>query len=149
MIIRLQPDQISAFWDMIKHGVRISNRQVPESQIAEFYNNTLACLMSGSAQCWVGVDQLEERRMLNGMMITEIKVDSITRERFLYHHTFYLYRAHSPEQVDEYFDVVKQFAKDNNCVAIHTYTTSEAAVRHLERQNFTTELKFYQFNIGG
>lgn len=118
MILKLQPDQISTFWDAIKFSMLMAV-DVPANLRQDFSNRALINIMSGNAQCWLSYKERENGDKEAYAIFTTKLIESIEYgTRVLYVNTLYGIRKLDKELFDEGLEKMKEFAKANDCSVI-------------------------------
>ena len=120
MLIELMEDQISLFWDMIKHGM-IQSYKIPKEFQQDFSIKMLEYLLSGLSQAWVGYSISDENeRKIHFTATTKIIDRKYYGFKVLYIDSTYSYRLMSEEMVNELGNGLYEFAELNNCTMIVT-----------------------------
>lgn len=114
MFIKLQPEQITCFWEYIKKGM-IESYEVPVKFQQDFAIKSLSNLLIGMTQCWVGtyVDDKGDRR-LHYIVTTKI-VDGDYGDKLLLVDSFYSVMPVNKEIFLESYKSISEFAKANDC----------------------------------
>lgn len=124
MFIKLQPDQVVLFWEIIRHGLTVAYR-IPKDVQQDFAIGTLVSLLSGMSQAWIGYSLDEEgNKRLTGVITSRIVDDMYQGIKYLYIGGTYGYRRISPELYAEGIKALEEFAKANGCKAIVTEYSS-------------------------
>lgn len=136
MVIKLQPDQVVLFWDLIKHGV-INAYKIPHEYQLDFTNKYLEKLLTGLYQCWVGYEIDEE----GVKRITAIQCSRIIDEKEYGIRTFaligvYGFRLISPALEDDTFEKLEEFARANGCNVMVTEYSSKRIGDMLAKHGF-------------
>lgn len=142
MIIQLQPEQISMWWDKIKYAACAAM----ETDSAAYVQSLLSALLSGTHQCWIIFD--DERELVAMGITCIIEVDLIAK-KYLHVDAFYSYQTLNDELVREATDYVKSFAVANGCGQIRTLTGNPRAARLLEVAGFYTGKTEYLLDLSG
>lgn len=146
MFIKLQPDQVPIFWDMIKQGM-IESYRVPKEFQQDFTLNALTQLLSGMAQCWIGykVDE-EENKRIHYILTSKIVDEKHFGVRVMFIDSLYGFRLITQDMVDYAYEGLKKFALANNCNVIAAEHASKRVKEFLTSQGFekyrTTYRKF-------
>ena len=118
MIIRLQPDQIVLFWDMIRKSMIESNKIHREYQ-QDYAISRLTKFLSGRLQAWIGYKVNEK----GDKEIYTVFASSIVDEkhygvRALNAEAIYGFRMIDEEVLMEMLIKMVEFAKANGCNAL-------------------------------
>ena len=148
MVIQLQPDQIVAFWDAIKHGMstleRIRERGgSPQDRL----NSVLKNLLSGYLQCWIIFEEEEGKRKLHAFGISYIMKDRLTDKETLIIDSLYGFRKLSNELAVEAIDKLKEYAKNTGCSTIYAITSNKRVIDLMELNNFKPIYQIYSLEV--
>lgn len=120
MFIKLQPDQVPLFWDMIRHGV-IQSYKIPKEFQQDFANKYLENLLLGMYQAWVGYNVDEDgNEKLHAIVCSKIVDEKEYGVRTLMLIGVYGFRLITDELIDEALKQFEKYAKANNCNVIAT-----------------------------
>lgn len=144
MFIKLQPDQVTHFWEPIKHGMIEANK-IPEESQQDFTLKALEHLLSGLTQCWIGF-QIDDNgnKKLSFIMTTKIVDEKHHGIRVFSINTLYGFRLISEELVSEINDKLSGFAKANNCNVIAVETNVKRVKGFLISQEFEEHSTIYR-----
>lgn len=137
MIVMLQPDQISAFWPAIKHTIMIACRP-DEREAAVFCNKVLQRLLSGKAQCWVGMHEREDGRHIDGVGITTIEESSLG-ETYLFLHSLYAFTVIPEENLNAIIPTLEKFCRNRGISKMLTFTRNQRLRDYYASQGFTQD----------
>lgn len=119
-LIRLTPDQVPRFWEAIKFScVKADN--IRKEDLPKYLNQLLHSLLSSKAQCFI---RLSDNRQLQALMVTKIMADDVTGEKVLFVACLYSYEPVSGEMWKIDFEKVRQFALQQDCQGITTWTNN-------------------------
>ena len=121
MITQLLPDQISAFWDIIKYAIEQS---VPptEGDSPDKMNNILAELLSYKKQCWASYTVDGNERKFEAIGLTQIIDDSTSDTKSLLMYCVYGFRNIPMKSWAEALKALSSFAKSKGCDRMLGYT---------------------------
>jgi len=127
MFIKLQPDQVGLFWEMIKQGI-ISSYRIPKEYQQNFAVKSLERLLSGLSQAWIGykIDEDSNKR-IHYILTTEIVDEKHYGVRYLSIESLYGLRLIAQEELDEMYKGLKEFALGNKCNVMMTSTFGKRA----------------------
>lgn len=136
MFIKLQPDQVSIFWEMIKHGM-INSYKIPREFQQDFTLKALEHLLSGLSQCWIGY-QLDDdgNKRIHFIMTSKIVDEKYYGVRVLFIDSLYGFRLMSEKMVSEIYKGMSEFAKANNCQIMAAEYSSKRVEEFLLSQGF-------------
>ena len=115
MIIKLQPDQVVLFWDMIKLSMIESNK-VPKEFQQDYSINILTKFLSGKLQAWIGYkkDDKGDKR-IHTCFVSSIIDEKYHGVRALNAEAIYGFKMIDEELLIEIYVKMEEFAKANNC----------------------------------
>lgn len=134
MIVRLIPEQITIFWDAIRHAA-IQSNGVTEDQAYEYGKNLLLKLLSEKAQAWLIYDYVDDKKIdkqVHGIGITELTHNQGTGVQALLLSAIYVFRPTSEQDYKEAIDEVKKFGKNAGCTEMFTYSHTERQFHLME-----------------
>jgi hypothetical protein len=136
LIVKLLPDQIPPYWDIIKHG----SQQVLPPTTADnpaAMNGILQNLLTGILQCWVLFDT--DGQHFKAFLITDISTDHFSNQRFLHLYVLYGIRPLDEAEWLQSIEVLTAFAQSNNCQVITGYTNNDALCDKLAQYGFSKD----------
>jgi len=139
MIVRLMPEQVSGFWNLIKTGViDIGNRMTPGNW--NIANNVFNRCLAGLMQIWLCSEELEGKPNFVGFFITAIETDKIDDSRNLNISYTYAFKTVSDELIKEAVEVVNKYAKEDKCNNI-TFVSLNSKVDIMAEKAWPGKLK--------
>lgn len=141
MIIKLTPEQVSVYWDMIRHGVVVTYRP-SKLEEANITNKLLENLLIGKAQCWMGFNIVEGKREFSAFCVTLLEETSVGQIQLLIH-TLYGFRFITPELLSEAMPMMEKFALTSGCSRIIMYTNNSRLQEYCADNNFNQDTKLY------
>ena len=111
MIIKLLPNQIPFFWEAIKFATKQAD-EVESNNMQPYFNELLHALLSNKAQCYV---YLNNDRILVGLLITRLKIDRITKDKFLFMQSVYTWESLEDQIWRRAYDITRLFAIKEGC----------------------------------
>ena len=146
MLNKLLPNQISAYWDSLKHGLEQS---CPSDSFVdgESLNKCLIALMSGNLQAWFATTRVDNKIEYHGNLITKILTDDITGRKSLLLVSLYLFKQAPQEIWIDAFETLRKFAVANDCKKITAYTTNPAVLKRATQFNFNTDWSILSLEI--
>lgn len=143
MILQLQPEEISVYWDQIRYAAIAAMELEPPAN--EYAQALLTALLSGTHQCWLIMDAAKEPC---AMGITCILDESLTGVRRLHLDAFYSYQTLSEYLAKEATNYVVKYARDVGCTQIRALTSNPRAMRLLAIAGFYTGKTEYLLSCG-
>lgn len=140
MIVQLQPEQISLWWDQIKYAACAAM----ETDSVAYVQSLLSALLSETHQCWLILD---DERELCAMGITCVVEVDLTARKYLHIDAFYSYQTLTEPLAKEATEYVKKFAVANGCGQIRALTNNPRASRLLAVAGFYTGKTEYLLSV--
>jgi hypothetical protein len=145
MVIRLQPDQVAAMWEVIKFGAIQANR-IPKEQEESFLTNILAKALDGSIQVWILYDYSEPgeaQKDFYAFALTCMVHDPVFNVDYFTVHTLYALRPMTYEIMHEGIEAVVEFARLNNIPKIVAFTYDSRIAKIFDRFEFKQDILVY------
>jgi len=111
LIIKLLSTQIPQYWETIKFAA-ITADEINKEDLQPYLIDLLHDLLSDKAQCWIRID---ENRKIVALLITKFKMNKIGTKRSLHFQCIFSYAKVSINSWQEDFNMLIQFAKQENC----------------------------------
>lgn len=86
MLIELLPDQIPAFWEVIKFAA-VQSDGITEKDIEIYSYNLLQDLLSSKKQCFI----VQQENQISVIALTEFRYDLLLEKRYLYFSNLYAF----------------------------------------------------------
>lgn len=136
MFIKLQPDQIAHFWELIRHGL-ITSYKIPNEYQHDFSLKYLESLLLGLMQAWLGfmIDE-EGNKRVHVTLTTKIVDEKYYGTKCLFVDSLYTFRPITDEIVKAVENAVVPFAKANGCNMIAAEYTSNRERDYLLSNGF-------------
>lgn len=141
MLIKLQPAQVTQFWDDIKKGM-IDSYEIPKEFQQDFANSELVDLLSGMTQCWVGLYLDDNKNKHLQYIITARIIDNkYYKRKVLNIDSFYSLMPLDKKALIEVYKSIYDFAIANNCSDL------EAMRKDKGIEKMLTDLGFKPYKI--
>lgn len=148
MIIKLQPDQISPMWDLIKYSILQANKSVFGDAVPLFLNHILEQMLIGKAQVWVSYKETEDKEKEVYMIsITCIMHDPIFQIDYLFGHSAYAIKPLTMELITEAHEAYCQFGRMNSCQKIISTSADERVSALYKRVAMSQEMFVYSKSL--
>ena len=146
MVNAMLPEQISAFWDVIKYGIE---RSLPPfvGDHPDKMNRILSALLSGKLICWAAYQVDGDNRKFEGILITEILHDKASDTKNLLIYCAYGYEHGTPERWLYGLKVILKYAKSKGCTNVVAYTTIPYMVNLAKSMGGSAEWTYCMFNV--
>lgn len=115
MIIRLQPDQVVLFWDLIRKSM-IESNNVPKEFHQEYSISMLTKFLSGKLQAWLGYKVNKDGdKEIHTVFASSIINEKYFGVRALNAESIYGFRVIDAEVLLDMYEKMVEFAKANDC----------------------------------
>ena len=146
MLTKLLPEQVSAFWDIIKFSVEESLPPIV-GENPDKMNRILTSILSGKTQCWASYRRDEEIPIFEGICLTRIIYDDASDTKNLLIYTVYGYEKTIEESWMNAFLSVSKYAVAEGCSQVVAYTSVPYIVEKAKMYGANTDFTFVTFNI--
>lgn len=143
MIIKLLPEQVVKFWDMLRFA--IAETFMPRGTCTnEHLRFILAGLLSGKQQCWMAFKLVDDERKFIGFIVTRLGEDQAIGEKTLFLDSVYAFQSVPDEIMADAQVVLNKFAAKNNCKHIVSLTESEKVMHLAQRNGYKARFYLYK-----
>ena len=125
MLTKLIPDQVAAFWPIIKYAVEESVPPIVGEQ-PDRMNRILSSMLSGKLEVWASYTRPENK--FEAIMVTQFLFDEGSGTKNLLLYSVYGYTAITEKSWTEGFHYLAEYAKANNCSALIAYSANQDIV---------------------
>ena len=142
MLIKLLPEQVVKFWDMLRFA--IAETFMPRNSCTnEHLQAILASLLAGKTQCWMGFKMVEGERKFIGFVVTRIGEDPAIKEKTLFVDSIYAFQTVPEELLFTCQGILEKFAKKNNCKSMAALTEADRIAKLAQRNGYSQ--RYYLF----
>lgn len=123
MFIKLLPDQVASFWDVIKHAIEESLPPIVGDG-TDRMNNILSAALCDKLDVWISFTIEGNVKKINGVMTTRISTDDISGSKSLLMYSLYSYSDSNVDQsyYEEGLKLLAKYANGRGCSRIIAYT---------------------------
>ena len=121
MLIRLLPDQISQFWNVIKYAIEQSLPPIAYEH-PDKLNRILSAAISGKVEVWVSYTKTQEVNKLEGVVVTKILYDDASGTKNLLIYCLYGYEKVNSDSWLIGLTALVKYAKSRGCSQIISYS---------------------------
>ena len=148
LVSKLLPEQISAFWDVIKFAVEESLPPLA-GEHPDKMNRILSAALRGTLEVWAEyVKEGEEGNIkFEGIALTQILYDEPSGTRNMLIYCLYGYGPINPGSWARTLSVVSNYAQEKGCNQIMAYTDVEHLVNLARGLGADTSYTFISFNV--
>ena len=147
MLVKLMPDQVSKFWDVIKYALENSPPLTTEVHYDSWINEVLTSAMSGDISVWASYTKEEEVKF-EGLALTSFEVDRFIKKKSLLIYYVFSYAKVANDNWIEGLKTLAQYAKLHKCTRIIAYSNVPEIIKICEKLGGDTSITFISFNIG-
>lgn len=144
MIIRVLPEQIPRFWEVIKFAMSKANN-LENNELVVYLNVILHELLNSKAQCWI---RFNDDRFFMAICITGINVDKQTGEKKLILHCMYSFKAIDNDALKEELLFIKSYAENQKCSCICATSSNKRVWDLALLFGFTEKSRNFYLKIG-
>ncbi len=146
MLTKLLPDQISAFWDIIKYAIEESLPPIA-GEGPDKMNRILMALLNSKAECWASYRVDGDQRTFEGIAITKLQYDDISNTKGLLIYCLYGYEKTVRESWTAAFLTLAKYAKSKDCTRITSYVSLPYLINLAKEFNADVDYTYIVFPI--
>ena len=132
MLVRLLPEQITNFWEIIKESIELSLPPVVGDN-ADRMKNIMVSLLSGTMDCWASFTLEDGNTNINGIVVTTIIEDTNSGTKDLLIYSVYGITSITKDSWADGQVVLAKWGKENGCSRITGYTDVESIITAVKR----------------
>lgn len=146
MLTKLLPEQIAAFWDIIKYAIEESLPPIA-GEHPDRLNRILTSLLCSGTECWVSYNRQESNPKFEGVALTKILYDDATDTKSLLIYCIYGYDPIHKNSWLEALRAITKYAKSKKCSQIVAYTEYPYIIKLAKLHGGDTRFTFLSFNV--
>lgn len=146
MLVKLIPDQIAKFWDIIKYAVEQSIPPIV-GESPNKMNNILMEALEGSVDVWASYTKDERGNRFEAIVLTEILYDRPSRTKNLLIYCIYGYEDVDGQSWVKGLSSLTKYAASKGCNQIVAYTDIPHVVEIADKLGGETKYTFISFNV--
>ena len=146
LVTKLLPEQVSAFWDVIKFAVEESLPPVA-SEHPDIMNRILSSALRGTLEVWAEYVKGEEDVKFEGIAVTQFLYDEPSGTKNLLVYCLYGYNPIDLGSWGRTLSVIAKYAQDKKCSQIIAYVTLPHLIKLAEGLGANTDYTFVSFNV--
>lgn len=146
MINKLTPEQVTNLWEDIKEHL-IASLPPSVSRNAKALNRILEAHIKDTVQTWTIYEQVEDRKVLYGLITTAFSNDFASDTKSLIIYGLTGYRNITEELYLNGFETMKQFAKEQGCKFIIAYSKVPRVVQVSKVLGANVDTTFIQWEV--
>ena len=146
MLVKLLPEQISKFWDVIKYAIEQSVPPIAGEHPNKM-NNILMAALEGSIDIWASYRKDKNVNKFEAIVVTEILYDVPTRTRNLLIYCVYGYSDIGEKSWIDGVRAIAKYAASKRCNRMVAYTEVPYIVDLVSRLGADTRYTFISFYV--
>ena len=146
LVVKLLPEQISAFWDVIKFAIEESLPPIV-SDHPDKMNRILSASLRGTIDVWAEYVKEGENVKFEGIALTQMLYDEPSETKNLLIYCLYGYGPIDPGSWARTLVVISKYAKEKGCSQIVTYTSVPHLISLAKGLGADTDYTFISFNV--
>ena len=146
MLVRLLPDQISKFWDIIKYAVEQSLPPIVGEHPDKMQNILMAAL-DGSIDVWASYSKGEEGNKFEGVVLTELLFDRPSRTKNLLLYCLYGYEGVDSKSWMTGIHTLAKYALSRGCNQVVAYTDIPYMINLTKKLGGEAKYTYCAFNV--
>jgi len=146
MLIKLLPEQVSTYWNIIKYAVEESLPPTVHDH-PDKLNRVLAAALSGKIDVWASYIRGETKVSFEGIVLTQVLYDDASDTRSLLIYCLYGYSSVSKDSWMNGFKTLVKYAKSQRCVKITAYSSVSFINDLAKSLGANTDYTFISFDL--
>lgn len=143
MLVKLLPEQVMNYWDLIKEGIEACESSVNSYEPMDM-ESVQAHLLGGVIHCWVSVNK---KPKVVAFVITKIVHSDFTNNASLLILAIYAFEKTTGSDWVEGFETLKKFALSRGCKKIIGYTINDKVLKIVDKFGGDTNCRFISIPI--
>lgn len=146
MLLKLQPDQITNYWEDIKAAIIYAVPPLAQAS-QEGLNELLEGLLAGRMQAWTLYEVEEGAVKIYALIVTTVWVEIGTLGRNLLIYALYGYSFVKPELWKGALEILRKFARANDCQKIVAFSKVPRIWEIVSQLGGNTETKLVTLEV--
>ena len=146
LVSKLLPEQISAFWDIIKYAIEESLPPIV-GEHPDRMNRILSAALRGTLEVWAEYVKDGDNVKFEGIALTQILYDEPSGTKNLLVYCLYGYNPIDPGSWARTLIVIAKYAKEKGCNQIVAYTSVPHLINLAKGLGGNTDYTFISFNV--
>lgn len=147
IVSKLLPDQIAAFWDVIKYGIEQSLPPITYDH-PDKMNRILSAALSGRIDVWAEYVRDEtERARFEGIVLTCKLYDEPSGTKNMLVYCVYGYNPVDSGSWARTMRVIAKYAKEKGCSQLIAYTSVPKVISICKELGANTDYTFVSFDV--
>lgn len=145
MLLRLLPEQVTAYWGIIKEAMEKSIPPIVGDNENRM-NNILAAFLANHLICWASY-QKGDKVNINAFMATTINSDYISGTKNLLIYAIYSTEETHLKDWEEGFEALSKYARSINCDSIIAYSKEPKILSLADKFKGDASYRFIKFPL--
>ena len=146
LVTKLLPEQVSAYWDIIKHAIECSLPPIV-GEHPDKMNRILSACLTGQLDVWAEYVKSEEGSKFEGIAVTQFLYDEPSGTKNLLIYCLYGYNPIDVGSWGRSLITIAKYAKEMKCNQIVGYTNVEHLVNLAKGLGGNTDYTFISWNV--
>lgn len=147
IVSKLLPEQISAFWDVIKYAIDQSLPPLANAH-PDRMNRILSSALRGTIEIWAEYVKEEGKPpKFEGIALTQFLYDEPSGTKNMLIYALYGYNPIDPSSWARTLAVVTKYAKDKKCDQMVAYSSVPHIINLARGLGANTDFTFISFNV--
>ena len=146
LVTKLLPEQISAFWDIIKFAIDESLPPIVNDH-PDRMNRILSACLRGTLEVWAEYVKEGESVKFEGIALTQFLYDESSGTKNMLVYCLYGYNPIDPGSWARTLAVVTKYAKEKKCDQLVAYSSIPHIINLAKGLGANTDYTFISFNV--
>ncbi len=146
MLIKLLPDQIAKFWDIIKYAIEQSLPPIVADS-PDCMNRILSAALSNRVDVWASYQRNNGNVRLDGVGLTKTLYDDVSDTKSLLIYCLYGYTQVDRSSWPEALEVITKYAKSKGCTQLVAYSEFYNVIELARHMGADTKYTFISFDL--
>jgi len=145
-VTKLLPEQVSAFWDMIKYAIEQSLPPFVGDH-PDIINRILSASLDGRIEVWAEYIKSEEGNKFEGIALTQFIYDEPSDTKNLLIYCLYGYSKIDPGSWGRVLVTMAKYAREKRCSQIIAYSTVPHMIELVKGLGGNADYTFISFDV--
>lgn len=146
LVAKLLPEQISAFWDVIKYAIEQSLPPIVNDH-PDKMNRILSAALRGTIEVWAEYVKEDEKAKFEAIMLTQMLYDEPSETRNMLIYCLYGYNPIDPGSWARTLAVIIKYAKEKRCNQLIAYSSIPHIINLARGLGANTDYTFISLNV--
>jgi len=147
LIVKMLPEQVSAFWDVIKYAIEESVPPMVHDH-PDKINRILSSILRGTMDVWASYNKLQDETVkFESIAIVQVLYDEPSNTKNLLIYCLFGYDHISGDSWIQKFSTAIKVAKELGCTQVTAYSNSEKVIESAKKFGGDTSYTFISFDV--